>query len=353
MPALARLVLVLGLVLPAAGCNRKKGDGPDAGGGLLGGGGKKPDLAALRAERPLPPFKAVALDLRDATAEVTVGEKYAVTVEADDETLPHLQAEVVNDQLELGLLPDVVMTGRPTPVRFKVVAPRLAAARAGLGGRIRLAEMAGDVVRVEIGTDGQVTVGRAVAARQLDVVMGTGTADVTAEAPAAVVEGNHGSLTLKGTFRQQLGLTLSSVAKVTAAVTATTVVAKVSGSAELDLSGDLGAVALGVEGDGGVKVSGPLGTLRASLAGSGHLTADGSASAVALDAVGSGKADAGGLRAEAVSVKAASAAELTVWATGTLTVTDDYGQPTVRYKGRPRVDRQGEGRNLKLVPLGE
>jgi hypothetical protein len=292
-------------------------------------------------------FTGVDLAL-DADAVVTIGDKYSIKVEGPKDVLPKIEVGVVGGKLELGMVPNEIITGKPN-IRIAIVAPKLDAVKASFG-RLQVPKLTGDAVHVEAGVVGTVQVDQVVA-KQLTVKLGpNGSVSLSGQADTVTVEGGTGkAATLKGAF-QQVTANATGTVKMQVSGTVPALTATVGGSSSFEASGDLGNTAVTVEGGGTATVSGKLGALSATLTGSGRLKASGTAAMLHVEADGGSKLTAEQLQAETATVTAKSGAECTVWAKMLMAMAANSG--VIRYKGSPQLDRR-VSQSGEVAPLGK
>lgn len=210
----SRTLAVLALCLVAAACTVVRGSG-----------------TVLTEERRVEPFTEIELE-GSGTVLVALGERSAVTVEADDNVVPLLTTEVEGGRLRLGSKSGTAFISN-VPIVFRVTTSSLRAVVVSGSGDVQIGDFAGEDLEVRIDGSGEVLATGTV--ERLEVrVGGSGTFDgFDLEAADVSVEvGGSGEVEVSASERLEV---------------------EIEGSGEVRYMGDPGQVETRVSGSGDVE----------------------------------------------------------------------------------------------------
>jgi hypothetical protein len=166
---LATLGQVLALGVSLGGCvPGRVVIGPGSTAAVVGSG------RAARESRPVAGFREVVINGSGA-ATIRQGEAESLTIEADDNVLPLLTAEVRGEQLWLDLKPGTSIAPR-TPIRYTVAVVELRAVEIPGSAAVEAVDLRVPAVRVDVSGSGSVVM-RGTAERQDVEISGSGVYD--------------------------------------------------------------------------------------------------------------------------------------------------------------------------------
>lgn len=179
-----RFALFLLSVLLLVGCGL--GDGQ-----LIRGSGK-----VVRESRPVDGAFTEIVVATSGNLTVIQGEERAIEVEAEENVLPQLTADVRNGTLTLGTKPGAMIQSTK-PIRYTVTLPEIERLHVAGSGDIQSKEIVSEALALEIGGSGDVAVD-ALSARRLEATIdGSGSITVAGEVQQEIISIN-GSGNFKG-----------------------------------------------------------------------------------------------------------------------------------------------------------
>jgi hypothetical protein len=159
-------------------------------------------------ERSVSGFEQVAL-LGMGDVIVTQGETESLRIEAEDNLLPYLTAEVKNSTLELGFKPNLALSVWPTQqIKFHVTLKKVSGLQVRGSGNISAERLTAEQLLLAIGGSGNITMGALNVKTLNDTLSGSGNIQV-AQLTAENVETNlsgSGKCILTGQTGKQLVL---------------------------------------------------------------------------------------------------------------------------------------------------
>lgn len=304
MKKTALISVLLAAVLLAGCVNLTFGSGA-----VIGSGRVKSEI------RQVSGFTAVTL-ATSGDLIVTTGSEDMLTISADDNILPYLTSDVVNETLGLSTKPNTSITTL-NPIKYTLTVKSLSGIKLLGSGDANIDALSGDAVSIESAGSGILSLGTLTGNLLHISMLGSGDVKIAggkADSASVIVAGS-------GDLRAE-SLTIGA-----------------AGSSESVSISSLGSGKIFL---GGLTVK----SLNVNLNGSGDVTlGSGSADEVTLEILGSGSYMGGDMKAATVQAKLLGSGSATIWATETLN-SSLLGSGDLSYYGSPAVTSSelGSGR---------